>query len=75
VRIAAGHARHVVTAFPVPEERVARGRAKGEEVLPEPALADRARKAAATKDLVRDVDHIEVDHLASDGKHRCPYRN
>jgi hypothetical protein len=64
-----------VTAFPVPEETAARGHGRNDGDRPEAALADRARKAAATKDLVRDGARIEVAHLVNNGKHRCPYRN
>jgi len=35
------------------------------------AVADLARKAVGTKDLVRDADHSGVDLLASDGKRPC----
>jgi hypothetical protein len=75
VRIAAGHARRVVKVFLVPDEREVRGRVTSDGDRPDPELADRARRAVATKDLVRDVDRIEVDHLASAEKHPCPYRN
>ena len=53
----------------------ASGRATTGEARREPPLADRARKAVATKDLIRDVDRIEVDHLANGGKRRYRYRN
>jgi hypothetical protein len=53
----------------------ASGRAMTAEDRPEPALADHARKADATTDLVRDVDRSEVDHLANDGKHHSPCQN
>ena len=75
VRIATGHARHVVTGFRGPEEMAASGRATTDGDHPAPAVPDRARKAAVTKGLVRDVDRIVVDPLASDGKHPCHYRN
>jgi hypothetical protein len=42
---------------------------------PEPALADRVRKAVATKDLVHDEDRSGVDRLANDAKRRCRYRS
>jgi hypothetical protein len=75
VRIATDHARHVVTGFRALEEMAASGRAMTDADRPELAVADRARKVAVTKDLVRDVDPIGVAPRASDGKRPCRYRN
>ena len=73
MRIATGHGPHAVTDFRVPGETLANARVTTEGDRLEPAVADRARKAAETKDLVRDADRSGVDLLASDGKRPCHY--